>query len=463
MGAIGTGMASSYGTTGYRNYVLIVLTLAYVFNFVDRVMIGILAEPIIRHFSLTDTQFGLLGGIAFALFYTLVGVPVARLSERVNRTWIIGAAILLWSIMTVLCGLAVSFWMLFLFRLGVGIGEAGLTPPANSLISDYFAPSVRARALAIYAMGITLGQCAANLFVGLTGAEVTWQQTFIIIGLAGIPVGLLVLFTVDEPPRGYSEPVLTTGAHKSTFRESLKELKGKRSFWAVTLGSTTASFVGYGMGSFTISFLVRNHEITVSEAALWFMAPLAVSGAIGTWLCGNVVTRYAGGRNVVALWLSAGALIVSMVAHVVAFNIGVLAYVFPLLLLANFFQYWYIGTMYAAVATVAEVQTRATAVAVMLFITNLLGYGLGPLFVGWLSDSLTAANLSATSDLSLDACNAGRELLTADQLAVCTSASGSGLQVSVTVTVLVFFLAAIFFAYAAMTQHKDIPPADTNA
>ena len=446
---------NGFGTPGYRAYVLAALTLAYVFNFIDRIMIGILAEPIINHFNLTDTQFGLLSGIAFALFYTFVGIPVARLSERVDRTWIIGGAILLWSLMTALCGLATSFWMLFIFRLGVGIGEAGLTPPVNSLVSDYFKPSARARALAIYAMGVTLGQCAANLFVGITGAQVSWQQTFIVIGLAGIPLGFLVLFTIKEPPRGYTDPPDVTRPEKTGFAESLAELLPKKSFWGVTLGATLATFVGYGMGNFTISFLVRSHGISVPEAALWYMAPLAISGATGTWLCGALVAKYAGGRLTAALWLTASSLLVSTLAFAVAFNVGILAYVFPLLLLANFFQYWFIGTMYSAIGALVSGPTRATAVAIMLFIVNLLGYGLGPFFTGWMSDYLAATDLAGHPELSLAICKGDQAGLSSSQVEICAAASADGLQLSVTLTVLFFILAAVCFAFAALFLNKD--------
>ena len=446
---------TGYGTPGYRAYILGVLTIAYIFNFIDRIMISILSEPIINYFNLTDTQFGLLSGIAFALFYTTVGIPVARLSERINRTWIIGGAILLWSLMTALCGLATSFWMLFLFRLGVGIGEAGLTPPANSLISDYFTPSARARALAVYAMGITLGMCAANLFVGLTGAQVSWQQTFIVIGLAGLPIGLLVLFTIKEPPRGYSDYPGTPKPENTGFMDSLAELVSKKSFWTVVLGVAIASFVSYGMGNFIISFLVRNHSITVSQAALWYMAPLALAGASGTWACGTLVARFGGGRHTVGLWLAALSLVIAGIAFVAAFNVGVLAYVFPLLLVANFFQYWFLGPMYAAVGAVVSGPTRATAVAIMLFIVNLLGYGLGPLFVGWLSDRLAAAALADVQGLSLAICKGDKTSLPVSQVETCAAASADGLQNSVTITVLMFLLAALCFAVSARLVKQD--------
>lgn len=444
-----------FGSKGYRAYVLSALTIAYIFNFIDRVMIGILAEPIISHFGLTDLQFGLLSGLAFALFYTLLGIPIARLSERFDRTLIIGCAILLWSGMTVLCGLATSFWMLFIFRLGVGIGEAGLTPPANSLISDYFKPTSRAQALAIYAMGITVGTFFANLFVGLTGAQVSWQQTFIIIGIAGIPVGILMILSVKEVPRGYSDPPGATREESPGIFDTLKELGTKPTFWWTTAGATLASFVGYGIGNFIISFLVRNHSITVPEAALTYMAPLSIIAAFGTWLCGFLVQRLANGRPVSSLWMTALSLTIASLAYIAAFNVGSVAMILPLLVLANLFHYWYLGPMYSVTSSVVSARSRATAVAILLFVVNLIGYGLGPIFVGWLSDIMATSALTAAPELSLSICKADASALVQAQIDTCRTAIGTGLKNSISVTMLIFIVAAGCFLMAMRTYHKD--------
>ena len=449
-----TATPDGFGNPGYRAYVLTTLWLAYVFNFIDRIMVGILAEPIINHFSLTDTQFGLLSGIAFALFYTLLGIPIARLSEYVNRSWLIGGAVLLWSLMTALCGLASSFWMLFLFRLGVGVGEAGLTPTANSLISDYFKPSSRTRALAIYATGITVGMCLASLFVGLTGAQVSWQQTFMIVGLAGIPVGLLILLTVKDAPRGYCDPAGSVRQQASGVAETLRELSGKSSFWLIVTGATLTAFVGYGMSNFIISFLVRNHGISVPEAALHYMVPFYLIGACGTWACGQIVQRFAGGSITVALRITAAGLTIAPIAFYAAFNTGAIALIFPLLLVASFSQYMYIGPMYAGTGALATARTRATAVAILLFIVNLIGYGAGPLFVGWASDYFAAGQL-AEAGLSFSSCTLERDSLNALQQNLCSAASAEGLQQAISLTLLFMVIAAGCFAVASARFNKD--------
>jgi len=468
------GHITGFGSKGYRAYVLGALLLAYIFNFIDRIMIGILAEPIIETFQLKDWQFGLLSGLAFAAFYTFLGIPVARISERVNRTWIMGGAIILWSGMTALCGLSdtfgrmvaqnsetvtaasAGFWFLFLFRLGVGVGEAGLTPPANSLIADYFAPKARAQALAIYAMGITIGTFFANLFVGMTGAQVSWQQTFIIIGLAGIPVGLLIMFGIREVPRGYTDPPGVERPKPKGIFKALGKLSGNATFWLITVGAMLASFVGYGMGNFIISFLVRNHGISVPDAALYYMAPLSVAGAFGTWACGHFSGKFGGNPMGTGLWLTAGSLVIASLAYMAAFNIGVVALIFPFLLVANLFHYWYLGPMYSTVAAVVDARMRATAVAILLFVVNLLGYGLGPLFVGFLSDRLAALNLGNAEGLNLDICKGDMSGLADAQIAICNAANADGLRLSITITVGIFLIAAVLHLIAMKTLKRDM-------
>jgi predicted MFS family arabinose efflux permease len=200
-----TSTGQAYGTSSYRNFVLISLTLVYTLNFVDRVLIGVVAQPIIEEFKLQDWQFGLLSGFGFALMYTVMGIPIARWAERYNRVRIIAGSVILWSLMTALCGIASSFVALLVFRIGVGIGEAGCTPPANSIIADYFPARSRARALATYAMGVTLGGVLANAFGGPIAQMFSWREAFLALGIPGVVIGFVVLFSLEEPPRGYSD------------------------------------------------------------------------------------------------------------------------------------------------------------------------------------------------------------------------------------------------------------------
>ncbi len=189
----------------YRNYALGILFLGYVVNFVDRSILAILLEPIKHDLELSDSQLGLLGGLAFAIFYSTLGIPIAALADRWSRVKILSISMVIWSAMTAVCGLATSFMMLLFTRIGVGIGEAGASPPSHSLISDYFPIETRATALSIYALGIPFGSMVGNFVGGYGAAELGWRTTFFIVGIPGIFVALLVWFTLREPPRGMSE------------------------------------------------------------------------------------------------------------------------------------------------------------------------------------------------------------------------------------------------------------------
>lgn len=445
---------NSYGSISYRSYVLGALLLAYIFNFIDRVIIAYLSVPIKAEFDLANWQFGLLSGIAFATFYTFLGIPIARLAERQNRTVIIGVSIILWSIMTVLCGLAWSFIALLIFRLGVGVGEAGLTPPANSLISDYYKPEKRASALSIYATGVTIGSTCAALFVGLALGLVDWRTTFVIVGLAGVPIGLAIIFTVKEPPRGYSDAPGTVRPPTPSIAEALGSLASNKTFWYVTLGGTAASFVGYALVTFVMEFLTKAFEMSVPRAALFFLAPLSLMGAVGTWLCGALADSFKGKS---ALWLPAVGLALSFALQALALNMVASATVILIiLLLANLFQYFYLGPMYAVSGSVVDTRMRATAIAILLFVVNLIGYGIGPPFAGIVIDTFFAGNMADIAGLTAETCRVARDTLTPEQLGQCVSGELAAIRTGLTLTAAIFLIGAVFFLLAMKTIDHDL-------
>lgn len=451
--AQGAGYETGFGSKGYRSFVLGSLLLAYIFNFIDRVIISYLSVPIIDEFKIEYWQFGILSGFAFAFFYTLLGIPLARLAERFNRTIIIGVSIIFWSVMTALCGLATSFATLLIFRFGVSIGEAGLTPPANSLISDYFKPSSRSAAIALYSTGVTIGSFFAALFVALFIGMVTWRETFIIVGLAGVPIGLIILFLVKEPPRGYTDPPGTVRPEVPGIGETLKALAGNKTFWHVTLGGMAASFVGYGLVTFVMEFLRRSHGLDVQDAALYFLAPLALVGAVGTWLSGFLATRF-GGRS--AVWLPAIALPLAMIFQIWGLNASNIYFVFVLLVIANLFQYFYLGPMYSVAGAVVDAKMRATAIAILLFVVNLIGYGLGPLVTGVFIDWMISFQLSGVDGLDRVTCFGGEAVLTPEQTATCAEARGQGVRHGMSIVVLLFLWGAAHFYFAMRTVNEDL-------
>src|SRR5215217_3864092 len=281
-----------YGTKPYRAYVLGALLAVYTFNFIDRVVIAIIQQPIKAEFGLTDLQLGLLGGPAFAVLYTLLGIPIARLAEKHNRMTILAICLGIWSGMTALCGIATSYTTLLMARIGVSIGEAGCTPPAQSVISDYFPADKRATAISIYALGVPVGSMLAAIGGGFIATAFGWRETFLMLGLPGLLLAIVVKLTIKEPPRAGS----TVGVAAPSFVTAFKVLATKPTFWHVALGSAVASFVGYGVGQFLNSYLERTHGLSLFNASMLTGAVLGVAAAFGTffagWLADRVIQRH---------------------------------------------------------------------------------------------------------------------------------------------------------------------------
>lgn len=274
----------------YRSYVVWLLFFVYVLNFVDRQILTILIQPIKQEFALSDTQAGLLGGLAFAFLYSTLGIPIARYADRSNRVTIIATSLAVWSLFTAATGLARSFTQLLLARVAVGIGEAGCSPAAYSIISDYFKPEKRSTALAIYSMGIYGGVFVGFLVGGTVAQAYGWRAAFYTVGLPGLVFALIVKLTLREPPRGFSEGIASHIA-PAPLREVIAELWAKRSFRHLSLAGALHSFVGYGVGSFYPAFLMRTHDMSVQEVGLWLSLITALGGIAGTYLGGALSDR----------------------------------------------------------------------------------------------------------------------------------------------------------------------------
>ncbi|WP_109356642.1 MFS transporter [Sphingorhabdus sp. EL138] len=459
-----TNTGQAFGTSGYRNYVLFSLLVVYTLNFIDRALIGVISEPIIQEFQLTDLQFGLLSGFGFALTYTLFGIPIARFAEQYNRVRIIAFSVILWSVMTALCGLAGSFLALLVFRIGVGIGEAGCTPPANSIIADYFPPRSRARALAIYAMGVTLGSALAAAFGGPIAEAFSWREAFIILGLPGVVIGLIVLFTIKEPPRGYSDPPGTPQVEKLGFGETLKRLSGNRSYWINALAATIVAFVGYGVSSFQVSFFVRVHELSIADAALQLVLPVSLAAAAGTFGGGYAIEKLSGRFVNAVAWVPGWSLILSLPLYWIGFSTDSQATALVMLIVAAFLHYTYLGSQYTIAQGVVDVKARATAIAILLFVVNLIGYGLGPLFVGAISDYLSASYVSSNaalgSQMTLELCKGtDADILAAGSQAVleaCRQVTGEGVRDALRFTAMIYGLSGLAYLWLCKHLQKDL-------
>ena len=433
-----------HGAASYRAYVLGALLVVYTFNFIDRVVIAIIQEPIKEEFHLTDLQLGLLGGPAFAVLYTFLGIPIARLAEKHNRMTILSICLAIWSGMTALCGFATSYAALLMARIGVSVGEAGCTPPAQSVISDYFPAKSRATAISIYALGVPVGSMLAAIGGGWLAQNFGWRSAFLILGLPGLLLAILVKLTVKEPPRAKSSDV----AEAPGFAAAFRELARKPTFWHNALGSAIASFVGYGVGQYLNSFLMRTHDLTLLESSRLTGVVLGLAAAFGTffagWLADRLVKRY---PNALA-WLPALGFVIATPFYIVGYMMPNLWVAIPFLIVGTVTHYFYLGCMYATTQGIVQPRLRATATAVLLFIVNLLGYGLGPPVIGALSDWLATMNLAEVG-LSLKACEAG-----ADAVA-CAAGKEFGLRWAIFIGLFGYLWAAIHFLLAWRTLRKD--------
>ncbi|MCW8847060.1 MAG: MFS transporter [Gammaproteobacteria bacterium] len=369
-----------------RAYVLFILVVFYAFNFIDRQIIGILAVPIKADLGLTDTQLGLMGGLAFALFYTGLGIPIALLADRYSRTWIMTLALAVWSAMTAASGLATNFWQLFLARVGVGVGEAGGVAPAYSLISDFFPPSHRARAISLYSLGIPIGSALGIVFGGVIASLVNWRLAFFLVGLAGLALAPVFRLTVKEPERGRFDRQRNDNTTPG-LKTILRILVRKPSFWLLSLGASCASMIGYGVFFWLPSFFVRSYSMTLLNASLFYGAVLLLGGMAGIWAGGSLGDRFGHRDHAQYARIPAFAFIATLPFYVLAILSPNLGVSFLVLLVPTALGLVWLGPIIAAVQHLVQPNMRATASAIFLFINNLLGIGLGTYAIGAMSDA----------------------------------------------------------------------------
>jgi MFS family permease len=441
----GEAPARATALESYRTYVLAVLCLTFTFNFIDRVLLNIVQEPIKREFALTDFQLGLLGGPAFAIFYTLLGIPIARLAERVSRVAIVSVSVAAWSVMTALCGVASNFSQLLLARMGVGMGEAGCVPASHSIISDYFPPERRTSALSIYSLGTQIGTVLAALLGGWVAQTLGWRTAFIVIGLPGILLALVLALTVKEPARAHA-------THDTPpFFATLKALFGKRTFRHVIAGASIVSFVAFSIFQYLNSFLMRSHGLTLIEASMLTGVALGVCAAIGllgsAFLIEATTKRWPNALT----WLPALGLIIAGPLYILAFNAPSIWVAAPALMCAAITHFFYIGPMFSITQGVAEPRMRATATAVLLFLLNLIGTAIGPPAIGALSDFLASIAMNA-ENLTFAQCTTP----TSEIAAQCTRLQGTGLRWALSAGVLTFIWGGVHFVLAGRSARDDL-------
>jgi len=367
--------------------VLGILVIVYAFNFIDRQIIGILAVPIKHDLSLTDSQLGLMGGLAFALFYTFLGIPIARLADRMNRVRVMTFALALWSLMTAACGVTSSFAQLFLARLGVGVGEAGGVAPAYSLICDYFPRPERARALSVYSFGIPVGSSLGIVLGGFITHWMSWRMAFFIAGFAGLILAPLLRTTVREPLRGVHDVSRAARERPSLF-QVMAVLARCPSFWGLSFGAASGSMMGYGLFFWMPSFLVRSFALSLVQASLAYGGLLLVGGVAGIWLGGVMADRRGTRQKSIYAMIPAFAFLATLPCYVAGVLSTTIEGCVLILLVPTALGLAWLGPVLTAVQHLVPPDMRATAFALFLFINNLIGIGLGTTLIGVLSDAL---------------------------------------------------------------------------
>ena len=380
-------LAAAPTDRAYVRYTLWILLVVYILNFLDRQIVNILAEPIAQELGLSDTQIGLMTGLAFALFYAVLGIPIARYADAPtsNRIGLISVSLALWSGMTVLCGVAQNFSQLLLARVGVGVGEAGCTPAAHSLITDTVAPDKRASAIAFYGLGIPIGGLLGMVLGGMIADAYGWRSAFIVVGLPGLLMAVVVWLTMREPRRHL--PAATgPAAPRTSFKEALAEIRASKAFVPLAIGAGTVAFLSYGKAVWTTIFFIRTHGLTPGEVGLWLGIGYGVAGVIGTLLGGWLADRY--GRRDARHYLT-GPIISMVIAAPLLFwgySVDDWRIALAILFLPTIGNTLYYGPAYACAQSLVGPRARAVAASLIVFAQNLIGLGLGPLFFGFLSE-----------------------------------------------------------------------------
>lgn len=372
----------------YAGFVLALLCLVYVLNFLDRQLLSILAKPIQDDLGISDGQLGRLGGLYFALFYCVLGVPVAWLADRGNRVRVLSVACALWSAATIACGMAQTYPQLALARISVAIGEAGGVPPSYSIISDYFPAHRRGTALGLFNLGPPIGQALGVAFGAKIAAAYDWRLAFVLLGAAGMIAAGAVFALVREPKRGATDrtPANDTGTETTSFWQALSMFVAKPELRLVALAAGATQFVTYGTLGFTTLFLMREKTMTLDEIALWYAVLLAICVTSGIYLSGRLVDRYSQRAPQVYGLLPGVALAIAVPFFIGFVHAPAWPVALAFLAVPTFLNYFYLTPAVTLVQNAVPARQRTLAGAVLLLIMNLIGLGLGPTWVGAVSD-----------------------------------------------------------------------------
>jgi predicted MFS family arabinose efflux permease len=448
---------------GYKGWVLALCFLMMASNYIDRSIVVILAQPIKDEFHLSDFELGALGGLAFAVLFIVAGFPLARLAERRSRVAIISASIAVWSAMTALCGIAQSYVQLLLCRVGVGIGEAGASPAAQSLLADYYPPQRRASALSVFALGGPIGGLFGAIVAGMVAQTYGWRAAFFVVGLPGLLLAILFWLTADEPSRGAQDSPVSAAAAATgvvpSMWDAVRCLFGSRTFVHMAIGAAVANFAVQGILQFTAANFVRRFDIGLGEAGLVMGVVGGLCGGLGTLAGGFGSDRAARVDARWYAWLPAVSLAAAAPLYVVAFVQKSWPASAAMLVLPSIFTYVFLAPLLSVTQNLVGARMRATAVALLTLVTASIGVALGPITVGWLSDQLAAASFAATKlgEFAVLCGNGTLAAAAADPARqACRAASAAGVQQAIIASTAFFLWAAAHFHVASGTIRRDL-------
>lgn len=456
-------------SAAYTRGAVIILMLIYASNFIDRTIVNTLGQPIKVDLKISDAELGLLQGFAFAIFYTVLGLPIGRLAEHKSRVNILSVCLLLWSGMTAACGVAANFIQLLCFRFGVGVGEAGCSPASHSLIADYFPAEQRASALGVYAFGIPLGGAIGAMAGGYIAEHFSWRLAFMIVGVPGVVLAAVARLLLREPPRGHSEAAGAASASEGPPPSMLavaKRMWSAPSFVQMTIGGTLVSFAGYGVGGFAQPYFIRYFHLGLAQVGIIFGLVAGLSAGLGT-LLGGFVTDWVGKRDRRWYALAPGlGFLIATPFYIATYTVSSWHLAVVLVAFPGIFSYLFLGPTFGVMHNLVEPRMRATATALLFFVLNLIALGGGPLFTGALSDlfaqhAFTAAHLGRF----LAACpgGVGPKDAAGAVKALCLATSAKATRAAILVTFGAGVWGAIHYFLAAIWIRRDMARAEQRA
>jgi MFS family permease len=446
-------------STLYRAWVVALLFLMMLSNYMDRGILAILSQPLKQDLHITDLQIGLLGGLSFALLYMFMGIPLARLSETRNRVWIITLSMVLWSGLTALCAAAQSFGQLFLLRVGVGVGEAGAGPPSQSVIADYYPPNRRATALSIYSMGLPLGGVVGAIAGGAVAQAWGWRAALLVMGAPGLLLALLLRLTVREPERGRHDAPGLGQAQAPNLLDATRRLVATPTFLFFTFGAGLSNLAGQGTGQFGAAFYVRAFHLPLAEVGLINGLVGVAAAMIGTFF-GGFLGDLAGRRDARAYaWIGGAGLCAAGVLSALAYAQPTWPRVAALQFLAGVCGLLFLGPILGVNQNLSPPRMRATAVALMTVVTSGLGFGVGPVAAGFLSDRFASRAFAAAGHGSFTSlCPGGVAPAHAAEAlqSMCLSASASGIRLAIISIAAGHLLGGLLFLMGSRTIRQDL-------